>query len=340
VDPFFHPFAKDGMVYLISNNVTHAGVDICVDQFQELMDHSLKQKNSARTCNDGLRLACILLDEQHRGSVAGIMTKKNDRKKCDIPGDPTTHFFEKILLEAFMNIDYCVSPPLESYFDEFPEDEKAGWDPNHHSIFEQDRDGAWLRSTWDNYVRPKYKKSLDKWNKDTGGGDGSPVSFIDFCGADRWLVWVFCKDLECNFLLGNNAGGRMPRHLQLESGFQDHNSSLSSIGEETGGSSQSAKRKVDQLENDLAIFKDRRLKLDKAIDKVTSYLDNKGKNDDPNSKQQCINRITEYSQKMTNETVLDSMSPDSKNIYVSTLKQERKKLLLQMQKDKDDSDSE
>ena len=74
---------------------------------------------------------------------------------------------------------------------------------------------------WEGYIRPRYKKAIGRWNKDTGGGDGKPSEFINFCAGDRWLVWVFCKDLEAGFLLASSAGGRMPNHLQVESGFEN-----------------------------------------------------------------------------------------------------------------------
>ena len=77
---------------------------------------------------------------------------------------------------------------------EFPEEEKGKWEPNSPAIFETERDAAWLKATWEEYIRPKYKKALDRWNKDTGGGDGTPSSFIDYCAGDRWLVWIFCVD--------------------------------------------------------------------------------------------------------------------------------------------------
>ena len=205
--PFFHPYAKDGRVYLIKNDATNCGLDLPLQRFQELVESLLQQKNSDRTSNDGLRLGSILLDNQYRGSVAGIMTKKKDRKKSDIPGDPTTHFFEMVLKEAYMKPEYKVAPPAKCCYNEFPEEEKAKWDPNDPTILDHSQNGVLLRATWEEYLRPKYKRALDRWNKDTGGGDGTATSFINFCGADRWLVYLFCKDLEANFLLASSAGG-------------------------------------------------------------------------------------------------------------------------------------
>ena len=91
-DPFYLPFSKDGKVFLITNNPTTSGLNIAINRFQDACLATQQQKNSARTFNDGIRLACILLDPSHRATVAGIMTKKRDRKKSDQNGDTTFHF--------------------------------------------------------------------------------------------------------------------------------------------------------------------------------------------------------------------------------------------------------
>jgi len=70
------------------------------------------------------------------------------------------------------------------------------------------------------YQHPKYKRSLDRWNKDTRGGDGSPASFHKYCDGGAWLVWLFCLDKEQTFLAAANTGGRMLNHLQFEAGFR------------------------------------------------------------------------------------------------------------------------
>jgi len=91
-------------------------------------------------------------------------------------------------------------------------------------------------------------------------------------------VWLFCKDLECNFLLNNSAGGgRMPRHLQLESGFDVE--SVSSLGDNTPpnrSSQRSKKRKVDDLEEQIIVANDQYKSINNALTtKVTDYLDDK-----------------------------------------------------------------
>jgi hypothetical protein len=332
-DPFFLEYTQDGKVFLINNSPVHCGLDHSIDHFQDFVLQQTQQKNSARTNNDGLRLGCILLDANHRGSVSGMMSKKKNRNKSDITGDPITHFFEEILTEYFLNKGYVAPMPSDGHYSEFPEEEKGSWEPNHPSLFEQDRSAIWLRGTWDDYIRPKYKKALDKWNKDTGGGDGTPTSFVDYCGSDRWLVWLFCIDLEANFLLACSAGGRMPKNMQVESGFGEDLSSLddtSGSGARLSGSG-AAKRVID-LENDLLETRKQRQKINDTMEKVASFVKAKSTAtvSDSTSVDTYIHQVTSYSQMMRDTQVLDTMSPESKNTYLATLQMQRKQLLQKM----------
>ena len=127
------------------------------------------------------------------------------------------------------------------------------------------RDGGWLKNTWQDYVRPKYKKALDRWNKLKGGRDGSPSSFINYCGTDTWLAWVFVLDLEANFLLAQNAG--MPNHLQLESGFGDN---MSSYGSSSGACGYTPSSAVEvELQTEMMKNKEQQEQITAAIGVVT-----------------------------------------------------------------------
>jgi hypothetical protein len=194
------------------------------------------------------------------------MTKKKTRTQSDQSGDPMLAFFEHILEESFSNPAYIAMPPAECYYSEFPEDEKGSWDPNSPAIFEHSRSPQWLKDTWEMYLRPKYKKALDKWNKQTGGGDGNPTEFINYSGGDRWLVWLFCKDLEANFLLAGNAAGRMPAHLQLEAGFDDQSLSATS---ETGSATKRS------IEENIEATKRLRTDMKETLDIVKEHLKEK-----------------------------------------------------------------
>ena len=42
-----------------------------------------------------------------------------------------------MLEEDFSNPEYVASLPAATYYNEFPEDEKGAWGPNHPDIFQQ-----------------------------------------------------------------------------------------------------------------------------------------------------------------------------------------------------------
>ena len=324
-DPSLLPYAKDGKVFAIKDCPLLLGLDVCVENYQKLLELTTLQRQLERTCNDGLRLGCILLDPQYRQSVSGIMTKKLSRAKSDISGDPVLHFFEKIKDEAFCNEEYVISDEVK-YYDEFPEEEKAKWDPNDPEVIVQPRTAHWLKETWETYVRKHYKAALDKWNKDTGGGDGSLSSFANFCGSYQWLVWIFILDSDTNFLLANNAGGRMPRHLTFEPGFED----ISAItdGSPEGSSSALGKR-IASAEDDLVEAKKHREGISSMLSLIKNKLTSSDNTDASreSTMKEKIEEVANYSRMMQDQTILYNMSPSTRDKYVKAIEKERQETL-------------
>jgi hypothetical protein len=142
---FFHQFAKAGKVYIIANDLVWCGVNIALDQFKESILAAIHQKNTALTSADGLRLGCIMLDPKYQDSISGIMSKKKNHTKSDIPGDHVTNFFETILTECFSNPSYEAVPPPQEYYSQFPEEERKTWNPNSASVFKHEH---WMTSRY------------------------------------------------------------------------------------------------------------------------------------------------------------------------------------------------
>ena len=105
------------------------------------------------------------------------------------------------------------------------------------------RDGKWLLATWEEYTKPKYKEALSRWNKETGGGDGTLPSFANYaCSA--WLAWVFCLDSEFDFLLASCSEGRVPKHMNAEGGWEiDENDPKENDDDDNDGSSKKTSAK-------------------------------------------------------------------------------------------------
>ena len=192
--------------------------------------------------------------------------------------------------DDYLNRDYVAQQPKPEYYDKLEPDDKRDMDPNHESIFEHERDAAWLKATWEEYVKPKYKTALNKWNKLTGGGEGTPNCFVNFCDGHRWLVWIFCMDLEANFLLASSAGGRMPCHLQVEAGFE-REMSLSSL---SGNNETAIDATLVSMEDELIRAKHTRQKMDDAVDVVVKLIKQKKEAKENEVKEEDIDKVYRY----------------------------------------------
>ena len=275
------------------------------------------------------------------------MTNRKERCHSDIAGDYVLHFFEKILQESFLNATYSPPQAPRDLFGDMEEEEIATWNPNDPKIFEVDRSAAWLLETWKVYIRRKYKLALDRWNKETGGGNGQAWSFVNYCDRDaRWLVALFLKDVECNYLLASNAGGRMPGHLQLECG-EGVPAEMSSLEEDSGDSSdaratcgdtrvttKNKKKKLLVAEKATEALK---CKLSDAMEWVAATCKRR-QEQDSNAVQdittmnsdQLFTLITKYNHALNDTQSLGSMSPITRERWETNLKTKRKRCIEQM----------
>lgn len=332
--PFFHKYAKDGQVYVLVNDPINSGINISIKLFQNSIVDMLRKARTTRTCNDGLRLALTMLDSKYRDAIASIMTNRKERKHSDISGDYVLHFFEQLLVESFQNPSYQPPQVPNHLFGEIDPDELSTWDPNDPKIFEVDRSAAWLVDTWKQYVRRKYKAALDRWNKETGGGNGQAWSFVNFCDRDaRWLVVVFLKDKEANFLLGANAGGRMPIHLQMECGFEPSTeiSSLESSGsnDEPPTTCTGPKTKRTVLEEEQLATKKLKSEMTTTFAMITSLCkDKKEAMKDPRT--EVFEQVMKMNQAINDSAAMSTMSPNTREMYMSSLQLQRKRLIERM----------
>ena len=151
-----------------------------------------------------------------------------------------------------------------------------------------------------------------------------PSSFVNYCGGDTWLSWLFLVDFKANFLLANSAGGRMPRHLQIESGFGEEVSSLDNSSAHAQRSNQGA------IEEEIDRAKAQQKQISDAIGAVTELLEQQKRDKTVDKEDQQILQVEQYSRMLTNEKVLASMSPDSQSKYRSAIQRKRRRLLDDM----------
>jgi hypothetical protein len=203
-------------IFVITNDIANAGFNVAMTALLSAWSQRSVGINLNRTPNDALRVTGIMLDPDIRGGIHGLLCSRRDRNKQDQPISTEQGLYE-VCAGKFNDPDYIARVPnevdlLESY---------ELLDPNHTERISIEREWKWFKSTWDDYLRKKYRDALKRWNKDTGGGDGTNPSFQNYCAGDKWLAFVFMCDAESNFLLASNASGKVPRHLNNESGFSD-----------------------------------------------------------------------------------------------------------------------
>jgi hypothetical protein len=207
----------EGSVYIISNDPNKFGLNLVLEAFENHIGQAVTKTMLNRTPDDAMRLVWILLDPENRATVQGILTGKKDQRRMDQSYCTTLAFFDEKASD-FNNPAYVVRSPqlLHDIVD------YETFDPNNVSFslmclspssmlknyllepqadrISIQRDGKWLLATWEEYAKPKCKEALSRWNKETGGGDGTLPSFANYACAP-WLAWVFCLDSEFDFLL-------------------------------------------------------------------------------------------------------------------------------------------
>lgn len=270
-------------------------------------------------------MSLTLLDPKYREAVAIIMSNRKERAHSDISGDHVVHFFEEILTD-FKDKNYKPTLPQRELFADITDDEFNGWDPNDPAIFEVDRDASWLLDTWKVYIRRKYKLALDRWNKDTGGGNGQSWTFANFCEKDcRWLVAVFLQDKEANFVLAHNAGGRMPTHLQIECGRTGSPKISSSEESDNRARMTTKKRALLEASNDTKKLKNN---LNNAANMFASMCEERKRIQVMNIDYE--DKIGKINDRLNNEATFNNMSPRTKDDYMRALLTKRKRLIDEM----------
>lgn len=201
--------------YYIANQ-DDGGLQVVKNFLKTQLSHSAKNQSVNRASNDALRLVGIFLLPENRMTMKGILSGKNDRLKQDQAVNPTLSFAQEVA-KQFNDTSLKIENPKNKDQLEGEED----MDPNDEERILNKRNGAWVMDTWIKYIKPKYKEALHRWSKETGGGDGSSVSFQRYCSTNGWLGWVYLKDEETSFLLASASDPNVPTNMRNEPGFEN-----------------------------------------------------------------------------------------------------------------------
>ena len=170
-----------------------------------------------RTPSFAVRAIATFCDPSHREGMVHYLSGKwyrGDFDQCV----PTERAFAEDVLRTFKDPWLeCFRP---DYMDLENHDPERRIDPFNCDY--KDRDTVWLLETWKKYTRPKYKKALGKWYKETGGGNRNSDNFVNYCGSDTWLSAVYAIDETTHFMLASEANGRPPSFMVQEAGFEDY----------------------------------------------------------------------------------------------------------------------
>lgn len=193
-----------------------------------------EKRDAQRTPDDRMWCAAMAVDPTPRGVMSGTMSNKQDRKQERHCRWPCWGFLQQCS-DWFFESSLPSAPAQRINARAFPDEDHSFWNLNNVSTPEHERDGKTSVNTWFQDIKPKFRQSLDKWNKDAASGSGDVQKFVNSCNHDCWLGWAFALDHGVNFVLAASTCGPMPSHSQMESGHDDLVSELG--GPEDDGTS-------------------------------------------------------------------------------------------------------
>jgi hypothetical protein len=212
-----HGKPKSTQVYILQNDLLFFGFDHFLSLYFNYLGSLGHKKEEQRTPSDAIRVAAVLLLSEFRGTVQGLLGGTRNREQQDQSVSPTIAF-SMDAVKKFNDVDFVVQQP-----ETMDEDDIKNCDPNDILRIDLQRPPEWFLSTWKTYIKPKYKLAISRWDKLTGGGCCEPHEFSNFCGNNKWLVWIYLMDKEANFLLHSNAKGKPPSFVGNEAGFDSPN---------------------------------------------------------------------------------------------------------------------
>ena len=210
-------YASDGVakMYILTND-DMCGQEILTRQVLTKWCTLSIKKTDNRNPSVAIRAMAAFCLPKHRGAMSHYLSGKwyrGDLDQCL----PTDKALAAAVLEDFEDKELAVRRP--DYMDHADHDPERKIDP--HNCAYEGRDAVWLLETWTKYVKPKLKKALTNWYKETGGGNRNPDNFVNYCGGDKWLAWIYALDVASDFVLSSVAAGTPPSFVRLEAGFED-----------------------------------------------------------------------------------------------------------------------
>ena len=228
--PSFHNYKvhdKDTTVFVIHGDLQYVGQDAIIRSCQEWFDSKKKNPKPRHDPSTSIRLVAAMLHESVRDPVRRVLENRKDRSEMDQSNNTDDAVFE-LVLAIFKDKEFSVIRPPE--IDEWDSDKKI--DPTGVDVSDKRFTAKWAKELWKDGIKPKYKVVQGRWSKETGGGDRTLASYINYTpqkgGNYFWLQWVYFLDGKCDFLLSSATGAeRSDDFVSAESGFEDEDRNVS-----------------------------------------------------------------------------------------------------------------
>jgi hypothetical protein len=183
--------------------------------------------------NDFIRMIAIMLHPDNRDNMDVINDERKTRADLDDPSRSKNSIFENIAGQMTSDNVYPHPQRWMKIHDENLEN-KHMIDPNDSNVKRKIWSGVDIKMMYD-YVLKKYRESMVKWTKGTGGGHGAPENYEDWETRNDewfhnygsatefipWLTWVYCMDQECGGILLAKYEG-LPSGIGTEDGTSVH----------------------------------------------------------------------------------------------------------------------
>ncbi len=310
-------------VFIIGNDVTGG-------QRVPITGKMMKQQGQ-RDGSLAIRVVYCLCHHSLRDAAVYWLANRKVRGDLDLPSNTSKQSFGELLLVLFKDKMLQIERPDVMDLDNH--DPRRLLDP--HAV-DLEREWKWLLDTWDEYIKPKYKKVMLKWNKtDTGNGDRTLKNFVNYCNISKnraglptvWLVWVYFIDMQSHFLLASVAGARPPDLVFKEAGFGNNGEADADGGIDFSSNAfapdsfQTPSTKKARIEASLEGLKARGEKLDSIMCKIDERLDaQKPKEDSFFEQYGQIQKLTEAKASIEAD---DDFTPTTKAKFISLVKEKK-----------------
>lgn len=303
-------------MYIIDNNAS-GGQERYVSNLVARFGKS--KPASQRNSSLAVRVVICLCHPSVRGGVVHYLKGRKNREELDSSHSTSLALGEEIL-KLFESDDLVINRP--DMMDLPNHDPNVAITPETCDYM--GRTAEWILATWNSFIKPKYKKVLTKWYKQTGGGGRELEDFVNYCVLNHgspvavWLAWVYAIDHEADLILASVSAGRPPQFISgnQEAGFEGTSNADGSPSDFVTP----RKRKADIIK---AQLEESHARMDKLLSIVEAQAASKAESNPIHSRLRMMGDVS--SARSTYEQASD-FTPNTKEEFLKALASEEKSI--------------